>query len=322
MRRDYALTPEQRIDARAALKLLEGSGVSLLDAAQRAMHGRRALKRMRVQDGADLFLREKLSKRPATADWYLSRINLFCAAFGDRWFDDITRADFREWLGVAGDVGASTKAARTRAVKALWRWAMANEPPLAVLDITGGMPTKAQASGGEIRFLSLDECAAILRGAESYRTALAIMMFAGVRPDEVRSANKPPLLWRHVNVAERLLRIPGEIAKSGRARLMEGLPDTLWRWLGKPGKEHEPVCPYLSGQAVRWAKDLAGYGPKRPWPHDGLRHTFATYHVAAFNDPGKCSMLMGHEGNPTMLHRHYRGLATKAEAEKFWALRP
>lgn len=28
------------------------------------------------------------------------------------------------------------------------------------------------------------------------------------------------------------------------------------------------------------------------------------------------------EGNPTMLHRHYRGLATKAEALRFWGLRP
>jgi hypothetical protein len=34
------------------------------------------------------------------------------------------------------------------------------------------------------------------------------------------------------------------------------------------------------------------------------------------------SVWLGHEGNPTMLHRHYRGLATKAQAEAFFNLRP
>jgi integrase len=160
-----------------------------------------------------------------------------------------------------------------------------------------------------------------MAGAGKYRSALAVMLFAGVRPDEVASQHKPALLWRHVNAAERMIRIPAEIAKTGRPRIMEGLPDAVWAWL-KPAGEDQPVCPARSLQAVRLAQSLGGYGKKRRWPHDALRHTFATYHVAAFANPGQTAMLMGHEGNPTMLHRHYRGLATKAEAERFWALRP
>jgi hypothetical protein len=37
---------------------------------------------------------------------------------------------------------------------------------------------------------------------------------------------------------------------------------------------------------------------------------------------GKVALWLGDEGNPTMLHRHYRGLATKADSDAFFALRP
>jgi len=58
------------------------------------------------------------------------------------------------------------------------------------------------------------------------------------------------------------------------------------------------------------------------WPQDCLRHSFATYAVALTNNPGQVAIWLGHNGNPTMLYRHYRGLTTKAEADKFFALRP
>lgn len=328
MRKDYALTSAQKIDARAALKLLDGSGISLEDAARKAIEGKRALKRVTVQEAADMFLRIKLNKRPATASWYLSRINLLCVDIGDRMIDEVTRAEFREWLNTE-NLGAAARAGRVRAVKALWRWAIAQEPQLAVNDITGGLPTQSSRQSEDIRFLSVSECSSIMEGAGKYTAALALMLFAGIRPEEIRSKDKPPLLWRHINIDERIIRIPGDIAKTGRARLIEGLPNTVWQWLtvvvdqlpsNDPKLARQPICPYISVQAVRHAKALAGYGPDNPWPSDALRHSFATYHVAAFNDPGLCAMLMGHEGNPTMLHRHYRGLATKKEAQRFWQI--
>ena len=60
----------------------------------------------------------------------------------------------------------------------------------------------------------------------------------------------------------------------------------------------------------------------RPWPHDVTRHSFASYAVALTADPGKVALWLGHQGNPTMLHRHYRGLARKADAEKYFAIKP
>jgi len=315
MRKDYALSAAEKMDARDALAALEGSGMSLAEAVRRAVEGKRSVRKVTINEAAHDFLRTRLELRASTAGWYTASLSLFCGQFGETRMDDLTRAEFRAWMQ-QNSQGPGV----VRAVRALYNWAIKHEPPLAGQDVTAGLPSRGTRTA-EIHYLPAAECASIMAGAGKYRSALALMLFAGVRPDEIASQHKPALLWRHVNAAEKIIRVPAEIAKTGRARIMEDLPDAVWAWLDS-GKPDTPACPARSMQAVRLAQSIAGYGPKRPWPHDALRHTFATYHVAAFNDPGKTSMLMGHEGNPTMLHRHYRGLATKAEADAFWALRP
>ena len=156
---------------------------------------------------------------------------------------------------------------------------------------------------------------------ETYQitSAIALALFAGVRPEELAGRGKPRLTWAAVNVSERIVRIPGGIAKTGQPRVLEGLPDALWAWLGSPGKPGDPISPGLSREIGRKGREILGLDK---WPQDASRHTFATYHVAAFNDPGLTSILLGHEGNPSLLHRHYRGITTQAEAISFWALRP
>ena len=44
--------------------------------------------------------------------------------------------------------------------------------------------------------------------------------------------------------------------------------------------------------------------------------------AALTGDAGKVAHWMGHEGDSGTIHRHYRGLATKAQAEAFFGLRP
>ena len=59
-----------------------------------------------------------------------------------------------------------------------------------------------------------------------------------------------------------------------------------------------------------------------PWPANCMRHTFATYHIAMWQDANKTAYALGHTSGVDVLYQHYRGLATKAEAERFWGLRP
>lgn len=319
---DFSLTPEQRTDAREALRLLDGSGISLAQAARTAIAGKRALRRATVRDVASEFLRTRLvgGCRRATFDWYDERLNYITDGFGNRIMDDVTRAEFLAWFAQSSR-GPSSKAGIARAGRALWRWAIRADPPMAAWDVTVGLTFSSPPnSSTSEKFLSVDDCRKILEGVGRHRSAVALMLFAGIRPEEVAGDGKPWLAWKSINVSENIIRIHDKVAKVS-ARVIEGLPAALWAWL-EPRDAGDNVAYSQRRTTLDAIKRAAGFGPGRPWPQDALRHTFATYAMALLNDPGRVATWLGHNGNPTMLHRHYRGLATRAEAEKFFALRP
>jgi integrase len=316
---DFALSPALRADARAAFLLLQGTDISLEEAARRAVRGRRALRRILVSVAADEFVRSRLlaGRRAWTVEWYEQKLKMFVAKFGARFFDEVDRSELHTWLNGL-PVAIGTRAGIARAVRALWRWGLAQEPQLVAVDLTVGLKTTGPSNAGEAKFLTVPEVAQIMAAAGPYRSALALMLFGGVRPEEVAGWGKEPLRWRQVRVEDKVIRIPGEIAKTGKPRLIEELPAAVWAWL-EPQGDGVAVCPARARQAILAAqRAIEG----ADWPHDATRHTFATYAMAAASDAGQVATWLGHEGVPTMLHRHYRGLTDKASAAQFWDLRP
>jgi integrase len=327
----WALSPAQKSDARNALRLLEGTELSLTEAARRAVAGRLAVNRVTFAHAADRFLLELVRRksRGATVRWYENKLAPMLLALGDQMMDAIGRADLLA-VGQGQSVTDSTRASYYRAVRAVWRWAKGQEPPMVGADVTEGLPTTPRRDHQkETGILTVADTKAILAGAGRHRGALALMLFAGLRPQEVWGIDKPALLWRHIDPAEQMIRVPAEVAKTRKPRILEGLPPTVWDWL-TPGAPDASVSQISSQALIRAAQIAGGFARKkhhqrellRPWPHDATRHTFATYALALTGDPGKVSLWLGHEGNPRMLYTHYRGLATKAEAEKFFAIRP
>jgi len=57
-----------------------------------------------------------------------------------------------------------------------------------------------------------------------------------------------------------------------------------------------------------------------PRKANGLRHAFWTYHFAAHANEDLTAQHAG--SSPAMIHAHYKGLATKAEAEKWFDVKP
>lgn len=327
-RANYRLTPEQKADARAALLILDGTGISLEEAARKAVSGKRGLRRVTFEQAVDAFVRSRIldGRRRATVTWYEERLRPLTDILGEKQIDTIGRAELIDTLADLLPTKPA-RAATSRACRALWRWAVAEEPPLVGADVTIGLKTSSPSRGGGAPVvLSVEQCEAMLAAAGNYRSALALMLFAGVRPDEVCGPEKLWLRWEHINTAEQLVRVPAEIAKTGRARVIENLPPALWRWL-EPGPLRDDIAPARSREVVRRAARAAGFGPRKPWPQDCLRHTFASYALALTRNPGQVALWLGHEGNPRMLHNHYRGVATTAHepvtqtmAERFFAL--
>ena len=57
------------------------------------------------------------------------------------------------------------------------------------------------------------------------------------------------------------------------------------------------------------------------WPHDAMRHSYASYHFALYRDVGMTTKNLGHP-NPTLLRKEYNNAVTRSEAERFRSIEP
>ena len=57
------------------------------------------------------------------------------------------------------------------------------------------------------------------------------------------------------------------------------------------------------------------------WPQNALRHSFASYHLAKFNDAAVLSLELGHT-NSQLVFQHYRQLVKPKQAERYWKIAP
>ena len=136
--------------------------------------------------------------------------------------------------------------------------------------------------------------------------------------------NKPSVIgglqWEDVNLADKTIRVRPETSKNRRTRLVE-ISDNLLAWLAKYYKATGPVAP-PPPTFKRYRQDAMEEAGLKSWVADWPRHSFATFHFAQHENQDKLAAMMGHTGGAGMLYRHYKGLVSKAEAKKYWAIEP
>jgi integrase len=163
---------------------------------------------------------------------------------------------------------------------------------------------KEQLDTAATDFYRPGEFRALLEAAEGpMRAVIALQGLAGLRLEEALR-----MTWENVFNIPGHIEITAQNAKTRRRRLVEVCP-ALAAWL-EPFREME-------GRVWTQTATLNGYVSafsrlreplKIPSRRNGLRHAFCSFHLALHS--------------PTMLHGHYKGLATKAEAEKWFAVKP
>jgi integrase len=167
----------------------------------------------------------------------------------------------------------------------------------------------------EVEILPPREAAALMSAAAESRDLLAyhaLGLFAGVRPEELRRLD-----WSDIELPERHIVIRPEVAKNHRRRIIDIEPN-LAAWL-RICKSSGAVTP-LRNLRTRLRAIRARSGLDY-WKQDIMRHSFASYWLAAHGDINKLTLMMGHT-TTAMLWKHYHKAAKKREAEKYWSIKP
>src|SRR5215471_14768278 len=163
---------------------------------------------------------------------------------------------------------------------------------------------------------TVDELRALLEGAQ--RTApdvlpmLVIGAFTGLRDAEIRR-----LHWSEINVRRGFVEVKAAKAKSARRRIVPIQPN-LTAWLAPSSAKKGMVVPVNARKKLEAVRKAAGLAR---WPKNGLRHSFASYRLAAIGDAPRVAHELGHT-SPQMLYSTYRKLVLPEEAERYWRIAP
>ena len=173
---------------------------------------------------------------------------------------------------------------------------------------------KEDADTGDVDYYRPAELRLMLdNAAPEMAVIIAMQAFGGLRVQETLRLD-----WGDVWRVAGYMEISSAKSKTRQRRLVEICP-ALAAWLKPCRKKSGKVFPGGVHVYQRGFLKLRGE-LKIPDRRNGLRHAFCTYHFALHNNENLTAAQAGN--SPSMIHAHYKGLATKAEAEKWFAVQP
>jgi integrase len=163
---------------------------------------------------------------------------------------------------------------------------------------------RPSADDSEPKIFTVEQAEKLLENANKFGLLayIALGLFAGLR-----SAELIRLDWQDVKLEDRAVVVGQHVAKKRSRRVVE-LCDALYAWLS--------LLPKLKGKVVDAKEfrddmdELRKAAALESWPHNGLRHSFGSYHLAFYGDAVQTAQQMGHRSSD-VVHNHYKALLLK-----------
>lgn len=306
------LTASQYASAQTALAILP-RGVTLAEAARAfvaaaARSGDNpADASLRVLDALERFLAAKrLVLASVTVTLYAHTIRDFAERNGNPLLSEVSPAM------VSSFAEGRSPASRNRvilALSSLCSWCVRHEllwrNPCDLVE-------RAKVPEPPLGILTVEQADSILHGAAEREPRLvpylALGLFTGIRPAELCRLDA-------AHIGSQYVILDANLTKTSRARTVAIRPN-LRAWLD--------AFPPVSRVVTR--TDLNHLPPLRrdlglPWPHDCMRHSYATYAYELTHDAALVASEMGHRGTDVFF-RHYRALANPGDGARFFAIVP
>lgn len=211
----------------------------------------------------------------------------------------------------------SVKNSFLRVLGAFFTWCA--EPPREWVrgDNPASKVPRESVGSGEVKVYTPDEAIRLLEASpDDLKPYFLFGLFAGIRPEELERLD-----WKHINIIERYIELPGAITKTGARRVVT-IDPTLENWLlwhqSKNGIQTGLVTPLKNlRRRLRTTRETA----KVATIQDGMRHTYASMWLAVYKDEHRLRENLGHK-SADELWNHYFKACTEKEARQFWDIMP
>ena len=318
----FSIDEKLRVEAIEARRLLSPYGISLIEAAKyyikhaKPKGGEKVMFELATEV---LEAKAKVGRRQKTLDSYRSFFNRFNRSFGQRHVHEVHRDDVEGWLD-ANVQSLATRLVHLDYLNVLFGHAvMRNYCSANPLDGIERPQVTLKAPG----IFTVEQAASLLRAAVEHPDLellpyIAIGLFAGLRPTEMTRQD-----WSNVRLDQRVILVNAEASKTSQKRFVD-ISDNLLAWLQPIARASGPIAP---GDLTRRVRRVCAktrdyeHGNIEKWPPDGMRHSYASYHLAKHQNAPQTSLQMGHT-SPQMLFNHYRNLVLSADAERYWKITP
>ena len=322
-----ALTPYQLMDARMAIYALEGAklNISLLDCVKREIERFSALPATSVTVGAafDEFVAEKSQgadrkKTCSTTGKWVERLGR------DTPLSDVTLRSIEEYLKTNyGGLSEVTYNSHLSYIRTFVNWCAKAKRGYLKPGLLDDLELK-DIAWEEPKYMSVADVEKLMRALETKKDeapdALAYCvtnLFCGVRREEVlRMASLPDAAKIHLeDETVRISKVKG--FTKGRAPRAFQIPPNALAWM--QSFDYEKAVKLITEYTTRKVEKIAASAGVETF-RNFARHSFITYHVAAYGDPAKTQAMVGTSSK--MRADHYCGLASKKDGEAFFAIFP
>lgn len=244
------------------------------------------------------------------------RVGMFAREFGDRHVHTITTQDINEWIKQK-DYHGTTQINYLTYLTGFFNFAKR-------MRLIEGNPADSESierpdvDEKTTEVFSVDCVASVMTAAGKHAPAivpmLALGFFAGLRTSELQG-----ITWDAINFESKRIRVVPSVAKKRRQRFI-AMQDNLIAWLLPYRQSSGPVAiPFMT---YRRSVDRVLKATGVKWVQNGMRHTFASCHLAKFQDMKRLVIEMGHADKADVLFGHYLDLVTPEDAERYWNIRP
>ena len=283
------------------------------------------IEHLKVRDALPLCLEAKENEDGASKRYLQSLrsvLNRFAFKCGNLVVDEVRHPQITEFLK-GYKISLRTRQGYLTDLRSFFSWCE-QKGHCEINPCIAAMPSKAKrkeimtAKRGrrKLQVLTPGEVKKLLTYCETEEPTLTpyacLCVFVGLRPER----EAPNMIDEDITVE--CVTVPEEFAKDNETRIIEPLSANFIKWINHI-KRREGSFQKVANLKRKWNK--AKKVIERDWPHDCLRHSYASFHFAEYNDAGLTAKNLGRPDS-TLLRKDYNGAVTKAQAKDFWAILP